>query len=374
MKAKKKSRTIVLMIGLLIFTVLVCSSYYTFFANNGKNNPFSSTVNATDSFDDDLYLHQTAAENIVIDDLTGMGYVNNELIVTVKDTVNEDDIEDAISSKGAHIVGFNKYLNSYQVQFDESYSAEELEALRQEFSDMDLFEKTKVNLAFELVDNAIITPNDSKWKGKWEADPDGVNWGAEAIHAPEMWGENDILDCDPVNVGVLDNQFYTEHEDLSFVSTFLNEFSDGDDGEAHGNYVHGTHVAGTIAACFNNGKGIAGIAPQVNLYGASMLGLANRSVKTNDSKITVNELEAGLTYLICIKECKVVNFSYGWGDKRVAEEIVDTLIYFMEHENSDFLIVCSAGNGGDDKVPDDAINNSALTLITNSAIKNRIIV
>ena len=373
MNKKMKSPAKVLLICLLIVAIIGISAYYLFVFNDGKHNPFLIEASDSDTFDDDLYLYQTADENIVIDDENGVGYVNNELLVTAQDGVGKDIVAESIRSKGGHIVGFNTYLNSYQVQFDQTYSKEELAALRQEFSDIDIFEKTRVNMAFEWVEDSIFRPNDSKWKGKWESSPGGINWGAEAILAPEMWGDYDRT-SDPVNVGVLDNQFYTGHEDLSFASTFLNDFSIGKDGKAHGYYGHGTHVSGTIGAIFNNEKGIAGIAPRVKLYGVSMLGLANRSVTTNNSRMTVNEIEAGLTYLIIIKECKVVNFSYGWGDEKVAEEIVDTLLYFIEHDNADFLIVCSAGNGGADEIPDDAKDNSSLTYITNSTIKDRIIV
>jgi hypothetical protein len=65
----------------------------------------------------------------------------------------------------------------------------------------------------------------------------------------------DKSDLIPVNlpgiICVFDGQFYTEHEDLHFIGTWQNNFDPAIDG-----FSHGTHVAGTIGASFNNRKGI----------------------------------------------------------------------------------------------------------------------
>jgi subtilisin family serine protease len=314
----------------------------------------------------DLYFQTTPGENIVVTDSSGAGFVNNELLCTASDGVSAEQLSPVLAEYGGSIVGYNRYLDRYQVQFDRTYSEQELVALQAQLDTTGLFAKTSENLFVPLVTSSWYTPNDSEWSGQWEFTPGGSNWGMEAISAPEMWGEFDLKILDPVNVGVLDNQFYTGHEDLSFAGTFWNDFDEG--GTAHGDYRHGTHVAGTIAATFDNGRGVAGVAPRVNLYGASMLGLTDRPANTGIDGATVNEMEAGLTYLICVEECKVINFSYSWGDQRVADEITAALRLYVEDYGLEFVIVKAAGNSAVDARRD------ALTLITDPVVEDRIIV
>jgi subtilisin family serine protease len=315
----------------------------------------------------DLYFCKTDAENIVITDGdVGSGFVNNELLVTVSGSVTEKQVQSTVYEYGGRIVGHNEYLNRYQVQFDRTYTKDELDALCVKMESINIFEKTKPNTYYPCTIDAF-TPDDSKWKDEWGASPSGINWGAEAINAPDMWGSFDSTGWARINVGVLDNQFFTGHEDLHFEETFVNNFDTGKTGNAHGDYRHGTHVSGTIAALFNNGKGIAGIAPRVKLYAASMLGISDSANRQNSYGMTVDELEAGLTYLIAVKECRVVNFSYCWGDQRVADEVSETLMTFLD-EGFDFIIVKAAGNDAVDAKRD------ALSYITDQTVKDHIIV
>ena len=144
---------------------------------------------------------------------------------------------------------------------------------------------------------------------------------------------------------MLDFQFYADHEDLSFSEIYLNSFD-----LSNNNPSHGTHVAGTIAATFDNKHGIAGIARCANLYGASFSGLLDNT-HTDSNGITVHAYEAGLAYLIAIKNCKVVNISLGGsvGDKVSVECIqpvthIEKMLQTLLDEGYDFLIVKAAGN------------------------------
>jgi len=117
------------------------------------------------------------------------------------------------------------------------------------------------------------------------------------------------------------------------------------------------------------------VAPRVNLYGASMIGLAERDVKTNTQGVTVSSLEAGLTYLIYLKECKVINFSYhytGSDDtkdfQQIIDAVTDALHLYMERDDAEFVIVKSAGNDAKDATCD------ILSYITDPVVKDRIIV
>lgn len=293
-----------------------------------------------------ISLYQTPEEHIVIDDREGHAYVDNELLVTAAKGVSESEIIQIIRDIGAAVAGKNEYLNQYQIVLDRACSFDELERLRDELSDFE--EIAAADMNYYLILDQNYYPGDDKWKNEWSSTPGGRNWGMEAIHAPELW---DVLRAEstwPIKVGVLDNQFYTEHEDLkqNFKEVFLNNFHNPNDSDTE--YRHGTHTSGTIAAVYDNGKGVTGVLPKAALYGASMEGLTGRDMKENIFGITIAEYTAGMSYLIAVKECRVVNLSYGGGygaedAKEEGRQLSDTLRAFLQL-GQEFVISKSSGN------------------------------
>lgn len=221
-----------------------------------------------------------------------------------------------------------------------------------------------------------VVPNDAKWNGEeWSADyPEGINWGVEAIDALDAWSYYDRMI--PVNVGIIDSMFDDKHEDLNFVQTWNNPSSvTSNNKTTYFSNSHGTHVAGTMSAHYNNNIGIAGVAPKVNLYGYSILGDASDPVVLDENKSLSGYMQwkYALAKLIT-SNCKVINVSMSLkipneSDSREAGLVYGEFLRKLLDKNYDFVIVQAAGNSSDI-----AYNTGIFAGIEIESVKNHIII
>ena len=167
-----------------------------------------------------------------------------------------------------------------------------------------------------------------------------------------------------VNIGVIDDKFQADHDDLHFAEPPLGNISNDDsfwDIFFKKEKSHGTHVAGIIAAGFDNKEGITGIMPFPMLYGVSAHGIFRYNIlKENKREIFGISLE--LVYLIDMKKTKVVNISLGYnsliefaaacGNDRALEYLEEINEYYslilssLIDNKNEFLICKGAGNQG----------------------------
>lgn len=389
-KRRKKSGKRIIILLLLCILALLCigiTAYVfledismpwtepvlSFIGLDGTADVSGREIKETDNGDD--YYFATKKENIVQDTDTGILFVNNELLVTLNEEEKEDDLRQILADFDAEIVGKIGIVNQYQIQFQEIKTYEELGKIEDRLKEYKWIEDTCINWAMEL-DAESYYPNDKKWKNQWGDIPSGNNWGMEAIDAPGAWEYKDQMET--INIGVIDTMFDVEHEDLLFVETPLgndrsmekqkpHEFEDNDSN-------HGTHVAGTFAATFDNQKGVAGVSVKNRLYGVSLWGIADYEYGT------VMEWKIALCYLIVQKKCNVINISMGadWiafeasqGTEEAQERLTEysqELGAFLEkllEDDYNFVICTAAGNQNDvgnntkylyfHKDPDDAI-------------------
>ncbi|MEU8611523.1 S8 family serine peptidase [Actinoplanes sp. NPDC048791] len=135
-------------------------------------------------------------------------------------------------------------------------------------------------------------------------------------------------------VAVLDTGIRSDHEDFAPGQIRCDIGADfTDDGQStngcadpHG---HGTHVAGTVGAVFNNGKGVAGIAPGVPILPVRVLGPTGQGSSTSVSD--------GIVYAVDHR-ATVITMSIGGG---YAPSYDSAIKYATEHN---VVVVAAVGN------------------------------
>ncbi len=109
---------------------------------------------------------------------------------------------------------------------------------------------------------------------------------------------------------------------------------------------HGTHVAGSIGAVGNNGKGVTGVAWHVKIMSLKFLGGTQGKGKTSNAV-------SGIEYAIAMRNrginVRVINASWGGGsDSQALRQAIS------DANAAGILFVCAAGNSGNniDDSPD----------------------
>lgn len=150
--------------------------------------------------------------------------------------------------------------------------------------------------------NSFFNAYKDIWKDS--SDPEDYDLNVQKLHEQEIKGQG-------VNVVVLDDGLEINHEDLvanvdkSMAYNFLNNSNDPTPMDTPRNVdkAHGTNIAGIIAAV-QNGKGIMGIAPRVNLGGAMLIGMPDEAYTAT----TFIEAYGGADFS---KKADIFNASYG---------------------------------------------------------------
>jgi subtilisin family serine protease len=208
-----------------------------------------------------------------------------------------------------------------------------------------------VSVAAAVRQNAPVIPNDPRFGDLWN-----MNNGNDAdIDAPEAWakqtGSNNVI------VGVIDTGIDYDHEDLKDNIWFNpgetggGKENNGVDDDGNGyvddfrgwNFIfnrndpyddndHGTHVAGTVGAIGNNGKGVVGVNWRVKM-------MALKFLDRNGSGSTDDAVEA-IVYATRMG-AKILSNSWGGGERSNA---LEDAIRFAN--DNGVIFVAAAGNDG----------------------------
>jgi len=139
-----------------------------------------------------------------------------------------------------------------------------------------------------------------------------------------------------IHVALLDTGVDIYHEDLNSKEIETVDFTE----ESLGRYltdIHGTALAGIIAAIPNNGKGIMGIAPGVKLHAIKVCRRTSPdAIKATTDSFTLAE---GLDYAIQ-KRVHIINVSIGGPRDKIIEKLI------RKARASGITVVAAVGNGG----------------------------
>ena len=158
-----------------------------------------------------------------------------------------------------------------------------------------------------LGETVISRPNGgapSAWT--WDPVPGTDNWGLEAIRAPAMWNANAAVEkagVPPIRTLVVDSGFRAAHLDLA-----ENVISVQSTAESN----HGTHVAGTIGAVFNNGLGVDGVNPFARMHLLEIGALAPNAVAGLVQAGNLGGLLINAAYAAATSGADLVNMSLGY--------------------------------------------------------------
>jgi subtilisin family serine protease len=133
----------------------------------------------------------------------------------------------------------------------------------------------------------------------------GEQWALSQIGAEAAWAHTT---GQGVKIGIVDTGVDLAHEDLAgkVVESTSCIDSQGDPAQCHGSAQddqgHGTHVSGIAAAVKDNGKGVAGVAPDAQLVVAKVLSSAGAG--------SADDVTAGIRWVVD-HGARVVNLSLG---------------------------------------------------------------
>lgn len=407
----KNSKKIFMTLGCVIGALLIALvAYYlgqrNFFGKeNANNTPIVDMSDPNGSTEygklyyspiDETHIATTDEENAVL-------YIDNEVLIVVKEGTSRDEVVTLSEKYNAEIVGEIEITGDYQLRLSTSQSESELLQIVETMKSESVVESAIPNYVTQISESKKTEERNGFYYGKeWYKDlqnfndVNGKSWGLEAIGTLGAWDKltHTSRTINPVKVGVIDNGFDVNHEDLQFAEVF---YDGGANGVTTVDKVHGTHVTGTIAADNSNTTGICGVYPYGtgNLYGISFEGVMHYSENGEYDKSTM-WMKCAFAELV-VRDVKVINTSFnnrrdrvnqivsksqGWENAlKELEQNADVLGDFLNrllNKGYDFCICSAAGNSSTSTTGHlDARYNSFLNAIDKNKypdVYNRIIV
>ncbi|MDD3217787.1 MAG: S8 family serine peptidase [Lachnospiraceae bacterium] len=308
------------------------------FAKEGLESSCENVLLKTES-GSQVYYRTISDANIAVSE-TNVLYANDQLIVSAVMGTSYETIENMAQRYDAEISGWIEAMDYFQLSFSQQKSYEEMQGMMNAISAESCVENCYLNTWSENETNGYV-PNDP-WNGKidWNS-TNGDNWGMVAINAAKAWEYNRYMEM--MKVGIVEAALPANNPDLPLVQLIgYKQTSDPDD------IKHCYHVAGILAASYDNNLGMNGVFPKANLYAicaggqAAMEYMGIYTVLFEQNVKVIN---------VSMGHSRIIAFAASMGDQDTINMIktnANTLSDFFQrsiNKGYDFLIVTSAGNG-----------------------------
>jgi subtilisin family serine protease len=200
-------------------------------------------------------------------------FVQGRAIVRFEDGVSIAEQEQLLAARGLEVVRRFNTLNAVTVQLQPQHNVINIT------NDLNALPQVRYSEPDFIVER-LRTPNDPRYVQQWALNNTGQTGGTPGadINAPEAW--NTTVGSSEVVVAIIDSGIDYNHPDLA-ANMWINPGEipgNGIDDDGNG-YIddvfgidtaegdsdpmdidgHGTHVAGTVAAVGNNGRGVTGV-------------------------------------------------------------------------------------------------------------------
>ena len=320
-------------------------------------------------FEDTLYYAQTQEQDIVFW-ADNIGYVRNEILVTFEDGTSVAEKQKVFDALDASVIGCADVVNQYQLRIAPQNFAN-LQNLCAAVQREKHVVFANCNMVLPYTEDYVY---DDPWTNPATGTPEIVgwededlydgNWWLTATQTPAAWDYRAY--CKPIQVGIIDSGFETDHEELQGKITFPAKKYENSNQPAS----HGTHVAGIISAVGGNQKGIAGICQNADLLCVDWM--------PEDGQYWSTQMRIYTGIIALVKAgAKVINMSFGSssGYKKSTDffwrmgmnldgMVYSYLIASLLRKGYDFLVVQSAGNGNKLGIPCDTFLNGSFCSIT----------
>ncbi|MCB0168547.1 MAG: peptidase S8 [Anaerolineae bacterium] len=252
-----------------------------------------------------------------VTDLGTSGFVPGEILVKFKSGLKSQSANNSLSRVGGRAVETVPAIDVTRVEVPPGRELAAVAALQ-----------TSADVAFvepNYIAYALDTPSDPYFTSQWAYDVAGFS------HAWDVTkGSSNIV------VAIVDTGIDLDHPDLNCtVSNGAGKLTSGfnfydNNNNPDDNNGHGTHVAGTVAACTDNSVGVSGSAPNVRLMPVKVLGSTGSGSYSNVADGIVFAADNG---------AKIINLSLGGSANST------TLMNAVQYAyNKGVLIVAASGN------------------------------
>ncbi len=282
-------------------------------------------------------------------------YVEGQVLIKFTPAISAEAVNSALAAVGAQTIAEVKPIGMRKLKLGTGVTVQDAVKKLREMSNVAYAEPNYIYHTF-------VQPNDPNYSKLWGMENTGQTGGLAGadIKATAAW---DItMGSSNVVVGIIDTGIDYKHEDLA-ANIYTNAGEDawvipndptsgnGSDDDGNGkiddykgwNFItnkndpyddnmHGTHVAGTIGAIGNNGKGVVGVNWQVKMMPLKFL-------DGNGSGTTDKAIDA----IIYATDMGVKILSNSWGGDGFSQALEDAISYANDHG---VLFVAAAGNDG----------------------------